>query len=931
MKVHFYLLLCLVTVVFSQSTNLYYHKTPFDIIPGEPIEISQLLFSESNIENGMLYFRNSGEISYQEVEMRFIDGKWVGLIPGDRVTNIGIEYLTVLTTGDGGRIGMPSVEDPFDNPLIINIKTKNSEILVNKTVGKASTQPNILILSPENGSFQKSDELVISVSLFNAPEIDQKSFQLFIDEIEFTEKTMIFGDVLTLVPEIDLGIGLHRIKILFQTTYGIPLSPVEWSFTTSKGISSLSESFSYKGSIVRKKSSNTASTVTVNEDQLNLRLEAEISWAKGKYLFNNSSRNSKYSQPLNRRSLILQITDYLRLERGDVYPSISPMILDGKRVNGRYTNLNLNYGFGFNGIDVFGKNILGFNFNGNFDLKTVSGKLSETVQYKKGLNNAYQLLEDLVQYDDLGNRVYVFSRRGYTFPRKINAARLSFSLNNRYKGGIHFLKAKDDFEDIKTNISYNNVFSVSELITGDSITNYYTIPQFIDSLINQDTIKIKTKNWNDGTPEENLVFGFDLETALDNRKLLFQLGWNMSLTNSNIWAGIASKDSLDIMMDTLVDGKLLDIPINDIGDFIDSYSDIFTVNPLYMTPIIPIDPIAAEESQIRAILNMPSSAYYIRAKASYSFNNVLIEYKQLGPEYKSFGNPYLTNNIREFTINDRLSTLGRRLMFVLSYRYRDNKLSDLIVNPLASRTFSLNTTLVPGPGAPSIILNLQSIGRTNGIDSVDTDQYGNYLGDSRENSQALNIMGSVNIPGKFEKFTTTTSINISSITYKDNLSSVRESNYFFPKSETQSISATFSTRFNIPLRTTSSLNKTIIQTPFLNSDDKISIQENSWTSMSSSATYLFFNNKLRIRSGIDFTSNGKKGDLATKLYGSKLGGDWDIFDKLTVTLNSSIRLIDNQGNKDDKRDNDQDGKVDELRENWSMSSSGINLTLGYKF
>ena len=101
--------------------------------------------------------------------------------------------------------------------------------------------------------------------------------------------------------------------------------------------------------------------------------------------------------------------------------------------------------------------------------------------------------------------------------------------------------------------------------------------------------------------------------------------------------------------------------------------------------------------------------------------------------------------------------------------------------------------------------------------------------------------------------------------------------------------------------------------------------------MSSSATYLFFNNKLRIRSGIDFTSNGKKGDLATKLYGSKLGGDWDIFDKLTVTLNSSIRLIDNQGNKDDKRDNDQDGKVDELRENWSMSSSGINLTLGYKF
>ena len=92
---------------------------------------------------------------------------------------------------------------------------------------------------------------------------------------------------------------------------------------------------------------------------------------------------------------------------------------------------------------------------------------------------------------------------------------------------------------------------------------------------------------------ENLVFGFDLEGSLYNRKLLFQLGWNMSLTNSNTWAGTASKDSLDLMMDTIVDAKLLDIPIGEIGDFIESFSDIFTVHPLYMAPILTIDPILA--------------------------------------------------------------------------------------------------------------------------------------------------------------------------------------------------------------------------------------------------------------------------------------------------------------------------------------------------
>ena len=118
-------------------------------------------------------------------------------------------------------------------------------------------------------------------------------------------------------------------------------------------------------------------------------------------------------------------------------------------------------------------------------------------------------------------------------------------------------------------------------------------------------------------------------------------------------------------------------------------------------------------------------------------------------------------------------------MFVAGYQYRDNKLSDLIVNPIISKTISLNTTLVPGPGAPSIIANIQSIGKTNGIDSVDTDKYGNFLRDNREDSQALNLMASINIPGSFKRFTTTSSFNINSITYSDNLSRDRRKDYFF--------------------------------------------------------------------------------------------------------------------------------------------------------
>ena len=925
--------LCIWNMVSSQSNHLYYHKNPSPVKEGSPVEISQLLFGEDGINSGMLFFRDNGEVSYQEIEMTFENGKWIGIIPGHRVTSLGLEYVTILTKNDGGRISLPLVDDPFNEPLFIRVTPNMSVSQDQKSIGQGDfAEADVLILSPENGSINRPGEIVISASLFNAPNIDQKDFKIYIDKIDYTDQTIISGDVLSLVPEEELRFGFHKIKINFKTTYGFDVRPIEWTFSISKGMGNIAEFFNYKGSIVGKQSNNSASSISIDERQYSGKIDAELSWIKGRYSFRQSSRESPMSQPVNRKTLTLQVTDYLKIENGDVYPSISQYILEGKKVNGRYIDVDIPFGFGFDGFNVFGRDWFAFGMKGSIDIQTVSGRLSRGVQYQKGVNRAYELLTNDARYDSLGNRIYLFDRKGYTFPRSINSARLTFSLNNWFKAGIHFLKAKDEFEKINTRASENSLFSVDTSIFGDSLLLEYTLSEFIDSLNNNDTVKIKKKNWDDGTPQENLAFGFDLEGSMDNRKLLFQMGWNMSLTNNNIWAGTASKDSLDLLLDTISDGKLMgSYDVSAIGDFIDTYSDVFTVHPAYMAPILPIDPIVAEKSSIKAFMNMPASAYFIRLKGSYSFNNVMIQYRQLGPEYKSFGNPYLTNNIREFTINDRLSTLGRRLMFVLGYKYRDNKLSDLVAHPIATRTISLNTTLVPGPGAPSIILNLQSIGRTNGIDSIDTDQYGNYLGDSRENSQALNVMASINVPGNFNIFTTTTSINLNSITYKDNLSSERNKDYFFQKSETQSISATISTRFEIPLKTSSSFNQTKIFIPYLDQDNVAQQLINTWSSFNTSIQYGLLNNKLRLRCGLDFTTNGKKDNTSVKLYGAKLGTDWDILDKLTLSFNSSIRMNNSKGYRSDDLDNDGDGLIDEKRENWSTNSSGFNFTLGYRF
>ncbi len=915
--------ICIISRAYSQSNDIYFHSNPGNVNVGDAVLISQLILIDEQITSGILFFRTTGEMSFQEIPMVYNNGSWVGTISGDRVIEPGIEYVTILNKIDGGRISLPKSDDPFANPLSIKVaalqKSKNDVFqLSGQKVKKRNlsgkyVDADILILSPEDGSINRPDEIVISASLFNAPNVDQSDYQILLDGKDLTDLSIISGDVLSLVPDNELDVGLHSIKLLFKTTFGVDVTPVEWSFNVNKAMKNVSESFRYKGSISGKSSSNTASGITINQHELNGKIDAELSWIKARMTLRNTSRESKYLQALNRSTLSIQITDYLNLHYGDVYPAISPFILDGKRVNGRHIHVDMPW----------------------LDFHYVNGYFSRTVQGQTGIDGAYELALNDTDYDSTDGYTFKLHRTGYTFPQQVTAGRIGVSLFRVFNGGIHFLKAKDDFDaiNIDSTTSNSSIFSMDTTLYPNYNLEEYSYDQFLDSLqVNGDTLRIPKKYWSHATPKENLALGFDLETALDNRKMVFQFAWNMSLSNSNIWAAAPTTDTLDLLLDTLEDGKILEqYPVEDIGEFIENYGTYFTINPLYMTPILPLDPVAAEKNLFRAIINMPASAFYFRVKGSYSFNNLFMEYRQIGSEYKSFGNPYLTNNIREFTINDRLSTLGRRLMIVVGYKYKDNKLSETVVSPLKTNTISLNTTLVPGPGAPTIVLNIQSIGKDNSLDTINVDNFGNFISDYREDSRALNITASVNIPGNFGRVTTTTSINVNSISYSDNLASERRKDYLFQKSETQSLSATISSRFQIPLKTSLSFNSTRLATPYLDESFNRYVVESNWTAINSSVQYSMLSNKLRFRGGLDFMTNGKEDDTSIRLYGSKFGCDYDIVTKLTLSLNGTIRINDSKVYNKDEIDNDKDGKIDEANENWSINSSGMFITLGYRF
>ena len=156
-------------------------------------------------------------------------------------------------------------------------------------------------------------------------------------------------------------------------------------------------------------------------------------------------------------SLTLQVTDYLKLEYGDVYPSLSPFLLDGKRVRGNHIHIDLPW----------------------LDFQYINGKLSEQVNYKKGrVDGGYRFLVNNTQLNSNGSRIFNFTRDGYTFPQEVSATRLSFTFFNIFSGGFHFLKAKDNFEDIPQKINDDEMFTFTPL--DSTLDSAYIYNDFIN-------------------------------------------------------------------------------------------------------------------------------------------------------------------------------------------------------------------------------------------------------------------------------------------------------------------------------------------------------------------------------------------------------------------------------------------------------------------
>ena len=876
--------LILLSNLFAFSGSYLYHEPPLDVRVGQDLILSAMPVSDNQVVEAQGYYRIKGNISFQEVHLQNVQATWEMKINGRALSEKGLEYCLIFKMTDGGILAFPK-EDPLDQPHELNVLPmifSNKIVdLLEPTFQQESVEVDILILSPEPDAEINPDDAVIALSLFNIPDVDSASIRLVVDGKDVTEQAEISGGIVTYIPK-RFKKGIHSVQLTLSMLDGTPIKPISWTFSVLGGLA-IAGNVDYRGDISARYLNEYVGENFLNVGELRGNAEVSVDFGKVKTSFRQTTRDNPYRQPLNRFSTALQFGEFLDIRMGDFYRSISPYTLDGRRVRGLSIDIDLKF----------------------VRLEVIQGQLNRKVQHLNKMNGALLLPSNPGKVDTLGQLLFTMDRTGYTFDREITLARLSIDLFSKFQMGVHIMKAKDDINSVNKDISGAS-FSVdsTDITVNDSLYNiavdnytYNTFTSAVEAV--GGNVNLPNKNWGGRTPEDNIVVGFDIGTVRDKKRLKLDFSWNFSMHNRDIWDGPMTFSQLDTIIDDTADGFIAQsydadgnvstagIDTTQIPFDPSSFQNLFIYN-INTTPLVPFDYISAKFFPITTYVNMPSSAFHFRIMGNYRYSKFTMVYRQIGPEFVSLANPYLTTNIREFVFTNRLALIENKLLISATYKYKDDKILFIVTEPLKTKTLVASLTFMPGANAPSFVVNFQTIGKNNS--KTELEKIGQEWQDFRQDSRTNNSFFSVTYPFSMGRIKHNLNLNVNKIVNEDQLAGDRKTDYYFQKSDSKTMSLALSSHFSIPLRTIANFSRTSIQVPVQDIDGNISANELVWTSISGNGHYSFFNYKLKVNAGLTYLTN--KGTTPISLYGFKSGADYTIINGMTASLSGHVQMRD---------------------------------------
>ncbi len=791
----FLLLIFQVTLALAQGKIV--HRPPRDVFVNTPVLIEALVEDNTaEIKNIKIFYRIAGKSAFVEDEMHEIMGIFKYNIPAKFVTDEGLEYLIIAEFANGSMAAFPEV-DPYNVPMFLQVKSRPLTTTTDSQKTSADLQGglpnNAIILSPDDGQVVAAEEAVIAVSLFNAQNIALNTIKILLDGVDVTSNAQISEDLITVQPR-NLFAGLHTVKITFENQNQIPLNPLIWSFTVVRSITEAERVLNYNANITAEATSEQVRGIRQNIKQVRASLNGNYDWINFDASTYISDQESPYKQPRNRYSATLS-TNYLKLGIGDVNPQFSEFGLRGKRVRGINARLMLKY---FNLHLIYGETE-----------RSITGTISSTP-------------------DTLNDGTLQYNRTGYTYTRNLFAVRPYFGSGQNFQFGLYFLKSIDD--TLSVDLGMNGIYPQAGQI-----------------------IKLSGSR-----PQDNIVVGSDLTIAFDNKRFVWQTEAALSYWNRDITGGALSKAELDTMApgDTLIDGKISiegggSIDLKAIPIDPSSISGIFIINK----NIVPILPLNTDTNMVYAILNMPSSAFRTALTLNYFNNYLTFKYQRVGPDFRSFGNPYMRSDIQGFSLGDRIRLFQNKLFITLNFeQYRDNLLKQ---NKATTTTtsFSAGLALYLGDNLPTINLNTMQYSRKNDINTIDTiwistvEPISYRLSDNRESN--MTIRQDIRIEHKIDilNVKNTVSFNYANSDRSDRLASSRLTGYAFSSMTTSMLGFGLNSTFPFPLKTSFRLSNN-------HNESGLSTKPYDFVSVSGQAEYSFWRGMLSTIGGYSLT-NGK--------------------------------------------------------------------------
>ena len=595
---------------FSQSI---YHDNIKEVPSRFPLTIEVLTeLNNSNYINYNLFYKIKDQLSFfQQPMILDVDGYYKSIIPANHVVSGNIEYFILLESENGNVISLPE-NSPDINPYIVKII--DDDYSSQNTIDNINfLNTDITILSPLPFETVLAEDLIISLSYFQLEGLDIETIEIYLDNINITNRATIKKNHLIIVPPY-LDSGKHNIKVSMKNNFGVSFEPAIWSFNVISDINELEElnKFSYNGRLWNDYLDNTVDSVNTAYNTFNFNFNGKTEWLDFSMKLKKSSLENDFEQPKDRFLLKLN-NKHFKINYGDFYPQLGLYGLSGSRVRGAGLYIDTKF----------------------FQMQLIEGELNRSIQGNQN-NESIIISEfsDIIDDFGLSDTMLTLSKDNYTFKRDLSGLRLAFGDRNKANFGFNIIKAKDDINSINSNFSYGEIISLEKIIDyydfnsdqfgdvdssndwslGDSLfldynndnvfTDEKNICNNIDNdlivtceldtevmgsyLVNDANIDIKQKIWNvevvytneiefknllniifnddfsnisinelnnqwiGQKPEDNFVIGSDMNLNFNNL-VKVKSGIAFSMQNTNTWNPIKTVDDFDTYADEFED------------------------------------------------------------------------------------------------------------------------------------------------------------------------------------------------------------------------------------------------------------------------------------------------------------------------------------------------------------------------------------------